>query len=74
MIDRIEVDAGYGSLGLEPETEYGSPVDFRVAKYPDGSRRIQGAYEWSRGWESGVRWRDLPEVEVNDDGVGVFDE
>jgi hypothetical protein len=41
---------------------------FRVAQYPDGSKRIQGAYAWSQGSMGGVEWRDLPLVYVDMDG------
>ena len=45
-----------------------NPHNFRVAQYPDGSKRIQGAYQWSRGQQWGVEWRDLPLVYVNNLG------
>lgn len=47
------------------------PNAFRMAQYPDGSRRIQGAYAWSQGREGGVVWKDLPMVQVDEDGQEV---
>ena len=38
---------------------------FRVAEYPDGSKRVQGAYAWVEGFSGGVVWRDLPLVKVD---------
>ncbi len=48
------------------------PTTFRVAQYPDGSRRIQGAYQWSEGWQGGITWRDLPMVDVDENGNEVM--
>lgn len=45
-----------------------SPHNFRMAQYPDGSKRIQGAYQWSQGQMWGVTWKDLPLVYVNNLG------
>lgn len=44
------------------------PVDIRVALYPDGSARVQGAYPWQSGWDQGVDWKDLPLVRVDANG------
>lgn len=52
--------------------ESSTPIDFRVAEYPDGSRRIQGGYPWSEGWgQHGIIWRDLPLVRVGEDGQEI---
>lgn len=60
--------APQGSL----RTESPQPVNFRFAIYPDGQRRLQGAYPWSAGFsESGVAWRDIPSVHVNEDGESI---
>ena len=45
------------------------PTGFRIGQYPDGSKRVQGAYAWQEGWDKGgVEWRDLPVVLVGADG------
>ena len=49
-----------------------APTHFRVAVYPDGSQRVQGAYPWTQGSAGGVTWRDLPIVTVNVDGQEVI--
>ena len=48
------------------------PTGFRVGQYPDGSKRVQGAYVWQEGWDrGGVEWRDLPVVLVGADGQEI---
>lgn len=44
------------------------PCALRMAKYPDGSLRVQGAYSWTQGSEGGLLWRDLPVVAVDEAG------
>jgi len=44
------------------------PRSFRMAQYPDGSKRIQGGYAWSQGTKGGIEWRDLPLVYVDNTG------
>lgn len=52
----------------DPRIEATVPCDIRLADYPDGSRRVQGAYVWVQGSEGGVLWRDLPLVQVDEHG------
>lgn len=60
-------DLGYVACHIAETT----PFTVRMAQYPDGSRRIQGAYRWSKGFTGGVEWRDLPMVQVNEHGQEV---
>lgn len=48
-----------------------NPRGLRVAQYPDGSKRVQGSYQWSEGSSWGVAWRDLPLVSVGDNGQEI---
>ncbi len=48
-----------------------NPHGFRLAQYPDGNKRLQGAYQWSQGQQWGVVWRDIPTVYVGNDGEEV---
>jgi hypothetical protein len=49
-------------------TRSSTPSDFRIAVYPDGSKKLQGAYAWWEGFsKSGVDWKDIPEVYINDE-------
>lgn len=48
------------------ESQY--PNMFRQAVYPNGKVVVQGAYAWSKGNEGGVVWRDLPLVNVDEEG------
>ena len=57
-----------GSGNMNAVVEDKEPHDFRVACYPDGSKKIQGAYQWSKGTSWGVAWRDLPMVYVDATG------
>lgn len=40
----------------------------RLAQYPDGSQRIQGAYQWHQGFKSGYEWRDMEITMVDSKG------
>ena len=44
------------------------PNGLRMAQYPDGSLRLQEAYAWSQGDVGGVVWKDLPLVDVDEEG------
>lgn len=69
----------YGSIDLTDDglviaparVEAQYPNMLRAARYPNGEIRIQGAYAWSQGAEGGLVWRDLPLVEVDEDGQEV---
>lgn len=66
------IDMTYDGLVIAParvEAQY--PNMLRAARYPNGQIRIQGAYAWSQGDEGGLVWRDLPLVEVDEDGQEV---
>lgn len=47
---------------------HSKPTDYRIARMPDGSEKLQAGYQWSQGAESGVMWHDMPVVELNWDG------
>ena len=49
-------------------SESNTPCTFRYARYPSGELRAQGGYVWQEGWQGGITWRDLPIVDVDDDG------
>ncbi len=51
--------------------ENSNASDYRFGRYPDGSLKLQGAYNWSCGFECGVTWRDVPVVDVDDQGNEV---
>lgn len=57
-----------GSGCIAPRIEDKDPVGFRMAIYPDGSKRIQGSYQWSQGHMWGHVWRDFKEVYVDASG------
>lgn len=71
MMGRIHWDEQLGFDFAPARVEAVFPNAFRVAQYPDGSRRVQGAYSWSQGSEGGVIWRDLPLVQVDEDGQEI---
>lgn len=61
------VDIGYKAPRMEQTL-----AAVRMAQYPDGSQRLQGAVRWSEGIMGGVEWRDLPIVKVDDNGREVL--
>lgn len=54
-------------------TEENIPRSLRFAKYPNGQRRLQGAFFWSQEFQSGLIWRDIPEVCVDAAGQEIVD-
>jgi len=63
-----------GLVVAPARVEASFPNMLRAARYPDGQIRIQGAYAWTQGTEGGIVWRDLPLVEVDEDGEEVLQE
>ena len=68
LMGTLDWDATDGFQITPARIESAFPNGFRVAQYPDGSQKIQGAYAWSQGQLGGVEWRDLPLVRVDDCG------
>lgn len=64
-LPHISLDVGPSRL------ESRVPREFRVGKYPDGSKRVQGGYSWSQGTGGGITWRDLPVVNVDELGEEI---
>jgi hypothetical protein len=46
----------------------GAPQYFRQARKPDGQIVIQGGYVWHEGFASGIEWKELPIVDVDENG------
>lgn len=45
--------------------ESSTPGAYRLAKKPDGTLVLQGAYLWQQGfYKSGHEWRDIPTVDL----------
>lgn len=60
--------------GINPNDlvwEAKEPSTYRIAQYPDGRRLLQGGYRYQNGGEGGYRWKDLPVIEVDEDGVAL---
>lgn len=49
-------------------------LSIRLAQYPDGSVRTQGAYQWTQGFSGGIVWKDVPVVMVDVNGQEVGNE
>lgn len=47
-----------------PRVEKTTPDAYRLAKKPDGTVVLQGAYMWQEGRNYGHEWRDIPTVEL----------
>lgn len=45
------------------------PLTFRIARYPNSETKIQGGYQFWEGFNSGIVWRDLPTVDVDESGT-----
>lgn len=50
----------------------GTPQTFRQARKPDGQIVIQGGYVWQDGSTSGIEWKELPIVDVDDNGIEIL--
>lgn len=46
----------------------------RLAQYPDGTQKIQGAYAWVQGFKTGFIWKDLTMTMVDENGQELGDE
>lgn len=40
------------------------PSAYRLAKKPDGTLVLQGAFRWSEGKCGGLEWREIPTIEL----------
>jgi len=47
------------------------PIAYRSVRYPNGSIRMQGEYNWCEGLRTGSTWKDLPLINVDKYGVEV---
>lgn len=47
------------------------PIGFRIACFPDGRQELHGAYPWQQGCLGGVLWKEIPRVQVDEDGVAL---
>ena len=72
LMGRLDWDADDGFRCAPARVESPFPNGFRMAQYPDGSLRLQGAYTWSQGSIGGITWRDMPIVQVDDSGQVVY--
>ena len=54
----------HGILVGPARIEHGSPAEYRLAKKPDGTLTLQGAYYWEQGDDYGHEWRDIETVEI----------
>ena len=53
-----------GTIG-PMRSENTDPSGYRLAKKPDGTLVLQGAYFWQEGWNTyGHEWRDIPTVDL----------
>jgi hypothetical protein len=54
-----------GAITGPSRTEKTTPDAYRLAKRPDGTLVLQGAYMWQKGWNNyGHDWRDIPTVDL----------
>ena len=57
---------------IEPDmVETNTLLSIRLAQYPDGTVRTQGAYQWIKGFTGGVTWKDMPVVMVDEQGQEI---
>ncbi len=53
-------------LKVPGRIEHHMPHNFRIAVYPDGREELQAAYQWHQGSLSGVDWKPVPKVLVDE--------
>ncbi len=59
------------AIAAPTRTEKTTPDAYRLAKKPDGTLVLQGAYMWQEGWNNyGHEWRDIPTVELQEARYG----
>jgi hypothetical protein len=64
--------SGVSMLSTRTESQMANAV--RLAQYPDGRQVLQGAYQWTEGFNGGIVWRDLPVIMVGMSGQGLQDD
>ena len=69
-----DLSGGFGdltvsnSVGLAigaSKTRSNVPVFYRLAKKPDGTLVLMGAYQWQEGSRYGHEWGEMPTVEID---------
>ena len=68
LMGRMDWDACEGFQIAPARIESPFPNGFRIAQFPDGSQKLQGAYVWREGLVGGVIWKELPVVLVDESG------
>lgn len=63
--------SNYAGLVESAYVETNTLLSIRLAQYPDGSVRTQGAYQWTQGFSGGIVWKDMPVVMVDVNGQEV---
>lgn len=50
-------------------SEESVPRFYRQVQYPDGRIVLQDAYHWFEGWQGGFTWKEMPIIQVDEQGV-----
>ena len=58
--------SGYDVLPTRLESKIATGL--RLAQYPDGEQRLQGAYQWTEGFSTGLVWKTMPVTMVDSKG------
>ena len=68
MTDGFITTGTIATINTTWRSEESHPRYLRQVQYPDGRLELQGAYYWFEGFQSGMVWRPLPTVQVNERG------
>lgn len=68
MTDGFITTGTIATINTTWRSEESHPRYLRQVQYPNGRLELQGAYYWFEGFQSGMVWRPLPTVQVNERG------
>lgn len=68
MTDGFITTGTIATINMTWRSEESHPRYLRQVQYPNGRLELQGAYYWFEGFQSGMVWRPLPTVQVNERG------
>lgn len=71
MTDGFIATGTIATINTTWRSEESHPRYLRQVQYPNGRLELQGAYYWFEGFQSGMVWRPLPTVQVNERGESL---
>jgi len=69
----IKIAGRDASLNVAARVESGTPIGYRLARYRTAEGavhlKLQGAYQWTKGTNGGLEWRDIETVDLDQESA-----